>query len=127
MLKELGPEAYAERWPSTGARCARRSTVTAGSRWTHRETRSSWPSLRPSEAVSAAQEAQDALAGGPIRVRMGLHTGDAASSPARGTSAMDVHLGARIAAAGHGGQVLLSQATAALVDGEDRSTSASTC
>jgi class 3 adenylate cyclase len=63
-------------------------------------------------AVAAAEEAQLALAGGPIRVRMGLHTGTPNLAEA-GYVGEDVHLGARIAAAGHGGQVLLSWATRA--------------
>ena len=68
---------------------------------------------RASDAVAAAAEAQRALADGPVRVRMGLHTGE----PLRGDEGyvgFDVHRAARIAAAGHGGQVLLSQATADL-------------
>ena len=68
-------------------------------------------------AVAAATAANEALAAGPIRVRMGLHTG----SPLRteeGYVGEDVHLGARMAAAGHGGQVLLSSATRALVEVE---------
>ena len=44
---------------------------------------------------------------GPVRVRMGLHTGTPART-AEGYVGLDVHLGARIAAAGHGGQVVLS-------------------
>ena len=69
-------------------------------------------------AVAAAQAAQAALAaGGPIRVRMGLHTGRPVLID-RGYVGADVHLGARIAAAGHGGQVLLSKATAAECSGE---------
>jgi predicted ATPase/class 3 adenylate cyclase len=63
-----------------------------------------------SEAVAAAREAQAALADGPVQVRMGLHTG----RPHLGTHGYvgtDVHKGARIAAAGHGGQVLLSKET----------------
>jgi class 3 adenylate cyclase len=70
-----------------------------------------------SGAVAAAAAATAALAQGRIRVRIGLHTG----SPHRtseGYVGADVHLGARIAAAGHGGQVLLSRATRELVDGE---------
>ena len=47
---------------------------------------------------------------------MGLHTGEALVT-AEGYVGEDVHLGARIAAAGHGGQVLLSAATRALLDG----------
>ncbi len=66
-------------------------------------------------AVEAARDAQEALAQGPIRVRIGLHTG----RPGRideGYVGEDVHLGARIAAAAHGGQVVLSKAAAELVD-----------
>jgi len=68
-----------------------------------------------SEAVDAAADAQSALAGGPVRVRMGLHTG----RPDRideGYVGEDVHLGARVAAAGHGGQILLTRSTAEAID-----------
>ena len=61
-------------------------------------------------ALQAAQEAQTALASGPIRVRMGLHTGTPHLAE-EGYVGVDVHQGARIAAAGHGGQVLLSNET----------------
>ena len=74
---------------------------------------------RASDAVAAAADAQRSLAGGPVRVRMGLHTGE----PLRtGESyvGIDVHRAARIAAAGHGGQVLLSQATADLAGADAR-------
>ena len=72
-----------------------------------------------SDAVAAAADAQLALSGGPIRVRMGLHTGEPRLTD-EGYVGLDVHKGARIAAVGHGGQVLLSQATRALVDPEVR-------
>ncbi len=68
-------------------------------------------------AVAAAQRAlhdEEWADGMPLRVRMGLHTGEAK----RGTDSftgIDVHRAARIAAAGHGGQVLVSEATRALV------------
>src|ERR687892_1905733 len=65
---------------------------------------------RASNAVAAAADCQRALAGGPIRVRMGLHTGEPRLTE-EGYVGIDVHRAARIAAAGHGGQVLLSQAT----------------
>jgi len=73
------------------------------------------------EAVEAAVTAQRGLAqegwpeGYPVRVRMGLHTGEGRLG---GDSyvGLDVHRAARIAAAGHGGQVLLSAATRALVE-----------
>lgn len=66
-------------------------------------------------AASAALEGQQALAAGPISVRMGLHTGHPHVG-IEGYVGEDVHLGARIAAAGHGGQVLLSKQTRELVD-----------
>jgi predicted ATPase/class 3 adenylate cyclase len=62
------------------------------------------------DAVAAAGDAQRALAGGPVRVRMGLHTGEPLVTE-EGYVGIDVHRAARIAAAGHGGQVLLSQTT----------------
>ncbi len=73
----------------------------------------------PSNAVAAAADCQRALAGGPIRVRMGLHTGEPRLTD-EGYVGLDVHKGARIAAVGHGGQVLLSQTTRALVDADVR-------
>lgn len=72
------------------------------------------------QAVAAAVAGQRALAshpwpaGGEVRVRMGLHTGEPQRT-AEGFVGLDVHRAARIAAAGHGGQVLLSAATADLV------------
>jgi predicted ATPase/class 3 adenylate cyclase len=74
---------------------------------------------RASDAVGAVVDAQRGLAGGPIRVRMGLHTGEPRLTE-EGYVGLDVHKGARIAAVGHGGQVLLSQATRALVGVEAR-------
>jgi predicted ATPase len=61
-------------------------------------------------AVDAAEQARQALAPGPISVRMGLHTGTPFVGE-EGYVGADVNLGARIAAAGHGGQVLLSRTT----------------
>jgi len=69
--------------------------------------------------IAAARRAQDELvapASGedPIRVRMGLNTGSAVLG-GDNYAGFDVVRAARIMAAGHGGQVLLSEATAALV------------
>jgi class 3 adenylate cyclase len=61
-------------------------------------------------ALEAAQKAQAALAESQIRVRMGLHTGTPHLA-GEGYVGQDVHKGARIAAVGHGGQVLLSEET----------------
>ena len=63
-------------------------------------------------AFEAAREAQNEL---ELPVRMGLHTGTPLLT-AEGYVGADVHRAARIAAAGHGRQVLVSAATAALVD-----------
>lgn len=69
------------------------------------------------DAVAAAEEAQAALGGEPVRVRMGLHTGEPLLAPPKYVG-LDVHKAARIAAAAHGGQVLVSQATRDLVEAD---------
>ncbi len=72
------------------------------------------------EAVRAAVEGQRGLFAEdwpddrPVRVRIGLHTGDATHGP-DGYVGIDINRAARISAAGHGGQVVVSAATAALV------------
>jgi predicted ATPase/class 3 adenylate cyclase len=68
------------------------------------------------DALSAASDGQRALSGGPIHVRMGLHTGDPAVTD-EGYVGIDVHRAARIAAVAHGGQVVLSERTRDLLDG----------
>jgi len=76
---------------------------------------------RPEAGVEAALAAQRAFVGhpwpggAPVRVRMGMHTGTATVS-GEGYVGLDVHRTARICSAGHGGQVLLSQAAQELVD-----------
>jgi len=73
------------------------------------------------DAVRAVAVAQRELAaagwpeGVDLRVRMGLHTGEARLG-GDNYAGLDVNRAARIAAAGHGGQVLLSDATRALVE-----------
>jgi predicted ATPase/class 3 adenylate cyclase len=66
-------------------------------------------------ALAAARELTEALTSGPIRVRVGVHTGTPLLT-AEGYVGVDVHRVARISAAGHGGQVLVSESTAALVE-----------
>jgi len=66
-------------------------------------------------AVAAGLDGQQALAAGPVRVRIGLHTGEPVLT-GEGYAGRELHRAARIAAVGHGGQVLLSAATAALVE-----------
>ncbi|HET9286766.1 MAG TPA: adenylate/guanylate cyclase domain-containing protein [Gaiella sp.] len=77
---------------------------------------------RARDAVAAAVSGQRALAshewpeGTALRVRMSLHTGEPIVGE-EGYVGIDVHRAARICSAGHGGQVLLSATTAALVSG----------
>ena len=74
----------------------------------------------PEACVAAAIEMQRAFISYPwpadeeVRVRMGVHTGEASRTPA-GLVGLDINRAARIAAAAHGGQVVLSAATAALL------------
>ena len=76
---------------------------------------------RPPDAVAAAAGAQRTLAaadwpeGVRLRVRMGLHSGEAERA-GQDYAGLDVHRAARICAAAHGGQVLLSSATHALAE-----------
>ena len=73
-----------------------------------------------SEAVAAAADGQRALAGhgwpegNEIRVRIGLHTGEPRLIEGRYVG-LDVHEAARVMAAAHGGQVLLTERTCALL------------
>ena len=69
---------------------------------------------RARDAVAAAAGGQRALVSGPIRVRMGIHTGEPLRT-GEGYVGMDIHRGARIAAAGHGGQVLISETARDLI------------
>jgi predicted ATPase/class 3 adenylate cyclase len=73
------------------------------------------------QACAGAAAAQKALHAhqwpprGEVRVRIGLHTGEA-TLVGNEYLGLDVHRAARVAAAGHGGQVLVSETTRALVD-----------
>jgi predicted ATPase/class 3 adenylate cyclase len=73
--------------------------------------------LRAADAVAAAAEARRELETGPIRVRMGIHTGEPIVTD-EGYVGIDVHRAARIAAAAHGGQIVLSDTTRRLLDSD---------
>src|SRR5580765_678217 len=66
------------------------------------------------EAAAAADEAQHSLADGPVRVRMGLHSGQPTVTD-EGYVGIDVHRAARICSAAHGGQIVLSERTRVLL------------
>jgi class 3 adenylate cyclase len=74
----------------------------------------------PSACVAAVIEMRRSLAahewpsGEQVRVRMGVHVGEAAET-ATGLVGFDVHRGSRVAAVAHGGQVVLSATVGTIV------------
>jgi predicted ATPase/class 3 adenylate cyclase len=72
---------------------------------------------RAADAVAAAAEAREALETGPIRVRMGIHTGEPIVTD-EGYVGIDVHRAARIAACAYGGQIVVSETTRRLLESE---------
>jgi predicted ATPase/class 3 adenylate cyclase len=115
LLAELGPEPYAEAL-SAHRRVLRDAFAGHGGL----EVGTDGDALfvvfeRASDAVAAARDGQIALSGSRIRVRMGIHSGTPLVSEGNYVG-IDVHRAARIAAAGHGGQVLVSASTRALLD-----------
>ena len=79
---------------------------------------------KATDAALAAAAAQRGLAahtwpdGTDVRVRMGIHTGEPNVGD-EGYHGLGVHRAARIMAAGHGGQVLLSQATCSVLEDDE--------
>jgi predicted ATPase len=115
LLSRLG-DRYGEALSTQ--RAALRSAVSA---WRGRELGTGGDSFlvvfsSAADAVACCVAAQRALAacdwpgGAAVRVRMGLHTGEP-SRHEEGYIGIDVHRAARIAAAGHGGQVVMSAVT----------------
>ena len=115
LLFEVGEQAYQE------ALAEHRRTVRAAFRGrggyeVDYEGDSFFYSFRSArEAVAAVAEALAGLEGGPIRLRVGIHTGEPGLDPPKYIG-LDVHRAARIMSAAHGGQVLLSARTASLVE-----------
>src|SRR5690242_5476619 len=72
---------------------------------------------RATDAVAAAAAAREELSEGQVRVRIGIHTGEPQLAD-EGYVGMDVHRAARIAAAAHGGQIVLSAATRRLLQSD---------
>ena len=73
---------------------------------------------RAGSALAAGRGAQASLRSTPIKVRMGIHSGEPLVS-AEGYVGISVHRAARIAGAAHGGQVVVSQAVRELVESDD--------
>jgi predicted ATPase/class 3 adenylate cyclase len=115
LLDELGPERYLELLEEH-REILRESVRQAGGRELETRGDSLYVVFRQArDALVAAEAAQRRLAADSVlKVRMGIHTGEPIVVDGEYVG-IDVHRAARIAAAGHGGQVLLSQPTRDLV------------
>ena len=121
LVDELGPEL----WPATLERhreIMREAIAGAGGFEVQTDGDSFFVVFSsPDDAARAVVEAQKQLSrerwaeGVAIAVRMGLHTGDGTLDLDGSYVGADVHHAARVAAAANGGQVLLSDATLALI------------
>jgi DNA-binding SARP family transcriptional activator len=118
LLREIGPERYAELL--VGHRRILRDVFAAhgGVEVDTQGDSFFYVFERAGDAVAAAAAAQEALEGGPMLVRIGVHTGEPFATE-DGYVGVDVHRAARIAAIAVGGQVLISQTTCDLVAGVD--------
>src|SRR5215211_4767636 len=117
LLHELGAEAYAEAL-AEHRRVVREACAEQGGVEVDTQGDAffvAFPSARG--ALEAARRINEGLDYGPIRLRMGLHTGTPLVTD-EGYVGEDVHFAARVAASGHGGQVLLSQTTREILDSD---------
>src|ERR671935_1404481 len=114
LLDDLGAEAYRE--ALADHRQALREAFVAHSGYEVDEAGDGlfYAFASASEAVTAVGQAMASLADGPVRIRVGVHTGEPLLDPPKYVG-QDVHKAARIMSAAHGGQVLLSGATRELV------------
>jgi predicted ATPase/DNA-binding SARP family transcriptional activator len=114
LLHEIGSERYrealAEHRRAVREACARHGGVEVDA---HGDSLFLAFAAAP-EALAAARAITEALASGPVRVRVGVHTGTPLVTD-EGYVGVDVHCAARIAAIAHGGQVIVSESTAVLV------------
>jgi predicted ATPase len=112
LLHELGPARYADAL-AEHRRIVREAAVEHGGVEVDTQGDAFFIAFPTAPAaLEAAARAQEAL---EIPVRMGMHTGTPLLTE-EGYVGADVHRAARIAAVGHGGQVLVSTSTAALVE-----------
>jgi len=113
LLHELGPEAYAEVLAEHRQLVRQACTAEGGIEVDTQGDAFFFAFPTALGALAAAEALTQALASGRIRVRVGLHTGTPLLTD-EGYVGADVHRAARIASAGHGGQVLVSASTAVL-------------
>src|SRR5262249_41021044 len=115
LLEELGTDAYREALAAhrtiVRSACARHS----GYEVDYEGDAFFYAFSSAPEALAAVSEAMAGLAAGPIRIRVGIHTGSPELDPPKYVG-MDVHLAARVMSSAHGSQVVCSSATADLVE-----------
>ena len=117
LLHELGAEAYAEAL-AEHRRVIREACAAEGGVEVDTQGDAFFFAFPTAPgALDAASAFTEMLVAGPISVRVGLHTGTPLLAD-EGYVGDDVHFAARVASSGHGGQVVLSGATAAVVDVE---------
>ena len=116
LLRELGAEAYADAL-AEHRRVVREACAAGGGVEVDTQGDAFFVAFPSAPgAASAALAITQALAPGPISLRIGLHTGTPLVTD-EGYVGDDVHFAARVAASGHGGQVLLSKSARELVEG----------
>jgi predicted ATPase/class 3 adenylate cyclase len=115
LLHELGAERYAAALAEHRRAIREACTARGGVEVDTQGDAFFFAFARAPDAVAAAREVTRSLAPGPIRVRIGLHTGTPLVTD-EGYIGGDVPYAARIASASHGGQVVLSAATGGLLD-----------
>ena len=113
LLHELGEEAYRDALAEH--RRVVREAFSAGYEVDEEGDAFFYAFPTAGSAIAAVEQAMRALERGPIRIRVGIHTGEPILDPPKYIG-LDVHRAARVMAAGHGGQVLLSESARALLD-----------
>ena len=115
LLHELGAEAYAEALAEHRRVIRKACAAEDGAEVDTQGDAFFFAFPTAPGAVAAASAMTEALSSGPIQVRIGLHTGTPMLTE-EGYVGDDVHRAARIAACGHGGQVLVSSSIAPLIN-----------
>jgi predicted ATPase/class 3 adenylate cyclase len=115
LLHELGTEAYAQQLAEHRSVVREACTARGGVEVDTQGDAFFVAFPTAPKALEAAQAITEGLASGPITLRIGLHTGEPLLTE-EGYVGEDIHFAARVAASAHGGQVVLSQATRALLD-----------
>ncbi|HEX8977548.1 MAG TPA: tetratricopeptide repeat protein [Solirubrobacteraceae bacterium] len=115
LLHELGASRYAEALMAHRERIRAAAAGRAGVEMGTEGDAFFFVFQSAGDCLAAAGEMQIALADGPLRVRMGIHSGEVLLVEGDYVG-MAVHKAARISSVAHGGQVVVSAQTRALVD-----------